>query len=232
MARRAPGRRDDAHRGVARREPPQNLEARARARPAARAPTSRWRSSRVGVGPAARQRRLADRRRPAASTSARLPADLVALQARRLPVARHPRRAVDAGAARRSRAHRVLRGAGERRMVAVSRPRARGHRGRRDRRRHGTAEEAPWTSSSSSASFVIILAGRRAVHQRHRVVRAEARARRGRRRLGAGRGRDGPARDDDPDHRDPVLDAASTRRRSASGRSSARRSCSRPWRCS
>ena len=46
----------------------------------------------------------------------------------------------------------------------------------------------------------------RAVHQRHRVVRAQARPGRGRGRIRPGGRRDGAARDDDPDHRHPVLD--------------------------
>ena len=53
-------------------------------------------------------------------------------------------------------------------------------------------------------AFVVILVGRGAVHQRHRVVRPQARACRGRRRIRPCRGRDRPPRDDDPDHRDPV----------------------------
>ena len=43
-------------------------------------------------------------------------------------------------------------------MAAVGAARARGDRARRFRRRHGTLR-GPWTSSSSSRSFVIILAG-------------------------------------------------------------------------
>ena len=82
-------------------------------------------------------------------------------------------------------------------------------------------------------AFVVILLGRRAVHQRHRVVRAQARPGRGRRRVGPGGRRDRPARDDDPDHRHRVRRGRRGHRRGrASARSWARRSCSRRWRCS
>ena len=63
-------------------------------------------------------------------------------------------------------------------------------------------------------------ARRRAVHERHRMVRSEARAGRRRRGIRARRGRHRAARDDDPDHRHPVRVRARRRTRSGSGPSS------------
>ena len=112
-----------------------------------------------------------------------------------------------------ARRHRDAVGPG-RRVAGRLRPARRAGDGRRrgpdpprDRRRASPSPRA-WRADVDIlilvGAFIVILLGRRAVHERDRVVRAQARARRGRRRLGPRGGRDRPARDDDPDHRDPV----------------------------
>ena len=158
---------------------------------------------------------VAHRRRPAGRRG--VPA-VLGSRPSRAELARPPARGLPVGRPRRSSSRCRSAGwwcrasaswpRGDRRLALVSLARPPGHL-RLGRRRR---------SASRADVDVVVLVdrvprhprGRRAVHQRHRVVRAQARAGRGRGRVGPRGGRHRAAGDDDPDHRDRASAAAAS----------------------